>query len=57
MIRETKILKEKSREYKGTKYYKFKVNIPMVILMEAGLKAGDEIEMSAIKGSITLKKK
>jgi len=51
-----KILKEKSREYKGTAYYKFKVNIPAMILHDSGFKAEDEVEISASKGEIKLKK-
>ncbi len=52
-----KILREKSREYKGKKYYKFKVNIPAKILKKAGLKVGDNLEPKAKKGEIKLKKK
>lgn len=55
-MRVAKILKEKSREYKGTAYYKYKVNIPEVVLKSAGLKAGDEIEMTSSKSSVLLKK-
>lgn len=55
-MRSAKILKEKSREYNGTSYYKYKANIPEVVLKSAGLKAGDEIEMIPGKGSILLKK-
>lgn len=55
-MRIAKILKEKSREYKGTAYYKYKVNIPEVVLKSSGLKAGDEIEIVSSKNSIILKK-
>ena len=51
-----KILKEKSREYKGKQYFKFKVNIPEVILCRAKLKAGDELEVSTENDKIILKK-
>lgn len=52
-----KILKEKSRSYKGTEYYKFKINIPEVILKQANLKAGDELEVSTGNETINLRKK
>ncbi len=52
-----KILKEKSREYNGKYYHKFKINIPEQKLEEAGFKEGDELEAEAKKGEIKLKKK
>ncbi len=52
-----KILKEKSREYKGQPYYKFKINLPEMILARAKLKAGDELEVETAPGKIILKKK
>jgi len=52
-----KVLKEKSREYKGQSYYKFKVNIPEVKLKQAALRAGDELEIETKNGEIILKKK
>jgi bifunctional DNA-binding transcriptional regulator/antitoxin component of YhaV-PrlF toxin-antitoxin module len=52
-----KILKEKSREYKGQSYYKYKVNIPEEVLDQAGFKEGDELEAETKKGEIRLKKK
>ncbi len=52
-----KILKEKSREYKGKKYHKYKINLPEELLKEAGFKEGDELEGKARKGEILLKKK
>jgi bifunctional DNA-binding transcriptional regulator/antitoxin component of YhaV-PrlF toxin-antitoxin module len=51
-----KILKEKSREYKGQKYFKYKVNIPQIDLMKANLKDGDELEITATKDTLLLKK-
>ncbi len=51
-----KILKERSRVYNDTTYYKFKVNIPEVVLGLSGIAAGDIVEMIASDGSITLKK-
>lgn len=55
-MKQAKILKEKSREYKGTSYYKYKVNIPETILSFSDLKAGDFVELSASKGIIQLKR-
>lgn len=52
-----KILREKSREYKGKPYFKHKVNIPNKILEKAQFKEGDELEGKAKKGEIRLKKK
>jgi bifunctional DNA-binding transcriptional regulator/antitoxin component of YhaV-PrlF toxin-antitoxin module len=51
-----KIIKEKSREYKGTSYFKYKVNIPEMFLRRAGLNSGDELEIETQKGIIILKK-
>ncbi|MEK6850614.1 MAG: AbrB/MazE/SpoVT family DNA-binding domain-containing protein [Nanoarchaeota archaeon] len=52
-----KILKEKSREYGGKAYYKYKINIPTSILSTAELKAGDEIDVETKKDEIILRKK
>ena len=51
-----KILKEKSRAYKGRDYFKYKINIPEMILRRSGLDAGDELEVSTQKDMIILKK-
>ena len=52
-----KILREKSRSYKGVDYYKFKINIPEVKLHEAKLKAGDELDIEVKDETIILKKR
>lgn len=52
-----KILKEKSREYAGRSYHKYKINIPEKALFASGLKAGDELEFQTEKDKIILKKK
>lgn len=52
-----KILKEKSREYKGKSYHKYKVNIPEKIIKKSGFKEGDELNANARKGEIKLRKK
>ncbi len=56
-MKTVKILKEKSRVYKGQAYYKYKINIPNVSLMSANLKAGDELEVVSEKDKLILKKK
>ncbi|MEK6856266.1 MAG: hypothetical protein AABX66_03870 [Nanoarchaeota archaeon] len=52
-----KILKEKSREYKGMPYFKYKVNIPEVELSKSGFNAGDELIVESSKGEMVLRKK
>ena len=52
-----KILKEKSREYKGKSYHKYKVNLPEKIIKESGFKEGDELNATVRKGEIKLRKK
>lgn len=52
-----KVLKEKSREYNGKSYYKYKVNIPEKILKKAGFKVGDDLKPEAKKGEIKLRKR
>lgn len=51
-----KILKEKSRIYKGKPYFKYKVNIPEAVLMSSKLKAGDELKVKTEKNKIILSK-
>ena len=52
-----KLLKEKSREYKGKSYYKYKVNLPEDALKNADFKEGDELVAKVKKGEIKLKRK
>jgi len=53
-----KILKEKSREYNGKPYFKYKINLPKESLDEAGLKEGDELEVVEVKkGEMRLKRR
>ncbi len=49
-----KVLKEKSREYNGKSYFKYKVNIPSEDLEKAGFKEGDELTAEVKKGEIKL---
>ena len=52
-----KILKEKSREYNGKSYYKFKINLPEDLIKKSSFKEGDELEAKAKKGEIKLRRK
>ncbi|MEX2017612.1 MAG: hypothetical protein WD876_04015 [Candidatus Pacearchaeota archaeon] len=52
-----KIQKRFLRKYKDKDYYKFIVNIPPMVLKEAGIKYGEEIEIKSEKGKIVLRKK
>lgn len=52
-----RILKEKSREYNGKSYFKYKINLPEEILKESCFKEGDELEAETKKGEIKLRKK
>jgi len=52
-----KVIKEKSREYKGKSYYKYKVNIPERILKKANISEKDELEVKTSKDKIEIKKK
>ena len=51
-----KLLKVKSRNYKGKQYYKHRINLPEELLKEAGFKEGDELKGEARKGEIRLTK-
>jgi hypothetical protein len=52
-----KVLKVKSRNYKGKQYYKYRINLPEELLKEAGFKEGDDLIAQAKNGEIRLKKK
>lgn len=50
-------MKEKSREYNGKEYYRYRINIPEEVINQAEIKEGDELKATAKKGEIKLKKK
>lgn len=50
-------MKEKSREYNGKAYYKYKVNLPEKNLKEANIEYGDDLEVKSEKNKIILEKK
>lgn len=52
-----RVLKVKSRNYKGRQYFKYRINIPAEDLEKAGFKEGDELESNISKGEIKLKKR
>jgi len=52
-----KIQKRFLRKHKDKDYYKYVVNIPPMILKEAGVKYNEDVEIKAEKGKIILKKK
>lgn len=52
-----RVIKVKSREYKGKPYYKYRINIPEGVLKDAGFKEGDELVAKVKRGEIKLRKK
>lgn len=52
-----KLQKRFLRKHKDKDYYKYIVNIPPMMVKEAGLGEGDELEVYTKDGKITLKKK
>jgi antitoxin component of MazEF toxin-antitoxin module len=52
-----KIQKRFLRKYKDKDYYKYVVNIPQMVLKEAGLKYGEELEIKPEKGKLVFKRK
>src|SRR3989344_8021281 len=52
-----KILREKSREYKGNSYFRFRINIPEGAVQRAQLKEGDDVEVTSEVGEILLSQK
>ena len=52
-----KIQKQLSKKRKNKTYYKYIVNIPPMIIKEAGLEYGEDVEIKVEKGKIVLKKR
>jgi hypothetical protein len=52
-----KVQKRFLRKYKDKDYYKYIVNIPPMVLKEAGFDEKDYLDIKVEKGKITLKKK
>jgi formylmethanofuran dehydrogenase subunit D len=52
-----KLQKRFLRKYNKKDYYKYVVNIPPMMVKEAGLGGGDELELTHNKGAIIIKRK
>jgi hypothetical protein len=52
-----KIQKRFLRKYNNKDYYKYIVNLPPLILKEAGIEYNEEVEIKAEKGKVILEKK
>lgn len=52
-----KIQKRFLRKHKDKEYYKYVVNLPPMVVKEAGINYGDEVEVRSEKGKIVLEKK
>lgn len=52
-----KVQKRFLRKYKNKDYYKYVVNIPPMMVREAGFEEGQDVEIKATKDKIVLKKK
>ena len=52
-----KLQKQLSKKRKNKTYYKYVINIPPMIIKEAHLDYGQELEIAVEKGKIVLKKK
>ena len=52
-----KLQKRFLRKHKNKDYYKYMVNIPPMMVKEAGFKEGEELDLKVKGGKITLKKK
>jgi hypothetical protein len=52
-----KLQKRFSRKYNQKDYYKYVVNVPALMIKEAGILEGEELEIEAKEGKIILKKK
>ncbi len=52
-----KLQKRFLRKHKEKDYYKYVVNIPPLMVKEAGLEEGEELDVDVKSGKIILKKK
>ena len=52
-----KLQKQLSKKRKNKTYYKYVINIPPMIIKEAGLEYGQDLDIKVEKGKIDLKKK
>ncbi len=52
-----KVIKEKSREYNGKPYYKYKINLPQKIIQESGISEKDELDIEIKDDKVVITKK
>ncbi len=52
-----KLQKRFSRKYNQKNYYKYVVNVPAMMVKEANISEGEELEIEAKDGKIILKRK
>ena len=52
-----KLLRQKSREYKGKRYYKYWVIIPKKVIEKLGWKVGDKLKNEVNEKKLTIEKK
>ena len=52
-----KLQKRFSRNYNKKDYYKYVVNVPAMMVKEAGIKEGEELDVEVKDGKIILKKR
>ena len=45
------------RKYKNKDYYKYMVNIPPMMVREAGFKEGEDLDIDVKDGKLTIKRK
>ena len=47
--------KQRSRNYNGTNYYKYRVTIPIQIVGQLKLEGGEELEISVVEDAIVIR--
>jgi len=52
-----KMQKRFLRKYKNKDYYKYMVNIPPMMVREAGFKEGEDLDIDVKDGKLTIKRK
>ena len=50
------VQKQRSRTCNGTTYFRYRVTIPVQIAQQLGLKGGERVDVSLIKGVIVIRK-
>lgn len=52
-----KLQKQLSKRTKEKDYYRYVLNVPPMIIREAGFGEGEELDIEVIKGKVTFKQK